>query len=258
MTEIGVAEVAEVAGWARESGKIAQGYFNNVLGQRKADNSYVTQADFEIEQFLRDKIGAHYPQHGIVGEEQGSANLDAEFVWALDPIDGTGSFLAGLPTWSISIGLLRHGMPWLGVVYMPLLDDLYSAVAGGPALRNEQPIAVESSPKIQSNHWIAISSYAHRRFTIDFPAKTRILGSVASELCYVARGSAVGSLIGRAKTWDVAAGLAILRAAGGALCTLDGSPIDEQRILVDGHLPETIVAGAPQLHEAIRKSVKRR
>ena len=76
---------------------------------------------------LVERITARYPDHGILGEEQTRQGLDREFLWALDPLDGTALFVAGLPTWGISAGLLRHGAPYFGMIYFPLLDDCYWA-----------------------------------------------------------------------------------------------------------------------------------
>lgn len=251
-------DIAEVQEWAREGGKIARQYFNNVSRQRKADRSFVTQADLEIEQLLRDRIGARYPEHGIMGEEQGVGAIDREFVWSIDPLDGTGAFVSGLPIWCVSIGLLRFGQPYLGVIYLPMLDDCYWADATGPAYRNDEVITAIETTEIDSNDWIAVSSNAHRNYRIDFPGKTRSLSSVAADCCYVARGSALGALIGRAKLWDLAAGLCILRAAGAVARGLSGVEIDVPLLLDGRKLSEPIVIAAPRMVEVLRGYISRR
>ena len=251
-------DIAEVRGWAAEGGAIARGYFNNVARQRKADRSWVTQADLEIEQMLRERIAARYPEHGVMGEEQGVGDVGREFVWCLDPIDGTGAFVAGLPLWCVSIGLLRHGRPYAGVVYVPLLDDCYWADAGGPAFRNGEPLAVREPGPVDGNDWIAVGSYTHRGYSITFPGKIRALSSVACDCCYVARGSAYGALIGRANLWDLAAGLAILAAAGGAARTLSGAPFDTAALIGGGKLAEPIVIGHPASLDELRGHISRR
>jgi myo-inositol-1(or 4)-monophosphatase len=255
---VSVVDMGEVRAWVREGGAHARRYFNNVRGERKADRSWVTQADLEVEQLLRERIAARYPDHGIMGEEQGVGAIDREFVWSIDPIDGTGAFVSGLPTWCVSLGLLRAGEPYLGAIYVPLLDDCYWADAAGPAFRNDEPLAVSPAETIDSNDWIAVSSNAHRNYQIDFPGKTRSLSSVAVEFCYVARGSALGALVGRANLWDFAAGLAILRAAGGAAVGLSGAPIEVAPLLDGRKLPEPMLIGAPQLIERLRRYISRR
>lgn len=251
-------DVAEVREWVREAGRYARRYFNNVAVQRKADRSLVTQADLEVEQLLRSRIAARYPDHGIMGEEQDEGAVDREFVWCLDPIDGTGAFVAGLPTWCVSVGLLRDGRPYLGVIYLPILDDCYWADADGPAYRNETPIRVSDTTTIDSQDWISIPSYAHRRFQINFPGKTRVLSSVAADCCYVARGSSLGALIGWANLWDLAAGLAIARTAGAVAVDLNGAPLETAPLLDRRRMSEPIIIAPPHLAEFLRQTIARR
>lgn len=251
-------DIAEVREWARAGGAIALRYFNNVNRQRKADHSWVTQADLEIEAFLREQITRQYPAHGIIGEEHGIMGADREFVWALDPIDGTGAFVAGLPLWCVSIGVLRVGEPYLGVIYFPLLDDCYYAAVSSRAYRNDEVIrAFDGDEYDRINDWIAVPSNAHRNYQITFSGKTRAIGSIAADLCYVARGSAIGALIGRARIWDMAAGLMILSAAGGVIQTLSGQPFDP-RPYVDGRrLAEPMFIAPPQLIDRLLQHISR-
>ena len=102
----------------------------------KADDSYVTETDRAIETRLREMIEETYPDHGILGEELGSRDLDAEFVWVLDPIDGTAPFIAGIPVYGTLIGLARRGTPWIGVIDQPASRDRWVGVAGEFARRN--------------------------------------------------------------------------------------------------------------------------
>lgn len=251
-------DIAEVQAWARAGGTLARSYFNRVQPQRKADRSWVTEADLEIERMLRERIAASYPEHGIMGEEHGIGAIEREFVWSLDPIDGTGAFISGLPSWCVSIGLLRNGKPYLGVIYLPLLDDCYWADAEGAAYRNNDVIEVRQSTTIDSNDWLSVSSYAHRQFKIDFPGKTRSLSSIAADFCYVARGSALGALVSRASLWDIAAGLAILHAAGGVARSLSGVPVEAAALLDGSKLPEPIVLAAPRLVDQLRGYISRK
>lgn len=251
-------ELSEVREWVRESGAHALKYFNNVRAQRKADRSWVTQADVEVEELLRARIGARFPDHAIIGEEQGGGAAASEFVWCIDPIDGTGAFVSGLPTWCVSLGLLYRGEPYLGVIYLPLLDDCYWAEMGGQAFRNGEPIVVSDHETIDTNDWLAISSTAHRTLRIDFPGKTRVLSSVAADCCYVARGSALGALIGRANLWDLAAGFAILEAAGARIVHLSGAAVSVPALLETRRLPEPIVVAPPQFVERLRAMISRR
>jgi fructose-1,6-bisphosphatase/inositol monophosphatase family enzyme len=251
-------DIAAVQAWAREGGAYARSAFNQVARRRKADRSWVTDADIAIETLLRERISTTYPDHGIIGEEQGAGAVEQEFVWAVDPIDGTNAFVSGLPLWCVSIGLLRFGEPYLGVIYLPLLDDCYWVDASGPAYRNDEPLTITNEATIDTSDWIAVSSYAHRQFDIRFPGKTRSLGSVAADFCYVARGSAAGALIGRANLWDIVAGVAILRAAGGTLQTLSGGQIVYRDLFDGSKLPEPILIAPPSMIETLRGYITRR
>ena len=238
-------DVEEVRSWAVEAGTVARQYFNHVSARRKADRSWVTEADETIERMLVERIVSRYPNHGIIGEEQTRRDINNEFLWALDPIDGTGSFVNGLPNWGVSIGLLRDGMPYIGVLYLPLSEECYWADTPHQAFLNNRPIQVINPSQWDSEDWISVPSDVHRQFQIDFPGKIRALGSTIATLAYVARGSAVGGLITRSFIWDVAAGLAILYAAGGVAIELSGQPLNVLE-LVDGRaLAAPIIVAAP-------------
>jgi len=248
-------DIAEPRAWMHECGAIALRSFRNVVGHRKADQSWVTEADVEIERVLVERITARYPAHGILGEEQTRQGIDREFLWALDPLDGTALFVSGLPTWGISAGLLRRGVPYFGMIYFPLLEDCYWAGPTGAALLNDQPIHVLAPRSPDSQDWLATPSDAHRRFKINFGGKTRGLGSTVGPFCYVARGSAVGGLISRAAIWDIAAGLAILQAAGGVAVGLSGAPINTGAMLDGRLLDEPVILAAPHQVPALRATI---
>jgi myo-inositol-1(or 4)-monophosphatase len=235
----------QVRTWAREAGAIALHYYNAVEARRKPDRSVVTAADEEIERLLRERIMRTYPEHGIVGEEGNNHHSMAEYLWALDPIDGTSAFVSGLPVWGISIGLLQRGRPVLGCFYMPVLDEWYEADLDGPALFNGQPTEVLRENLLDSESWICVPSNIHRQYAIDYPGKVRSLGSMAAYVCYVARGTAAGALVGRPKLWDVAAGLAVLERAGGAAQLLSGGPLDLHPMLQGQSAPEPVIVGSP-------------
>jgi histidinol phosphatase-like enzyme (inositol monophosphatase family) len=118
---------------------ITLSYFrSDVAVEDKDDESPVTRADRETESALREIISAKFPGHGIIGEEFGSENPDAEFVWVLDPIDGTVSFINGVPLFTTIIGLLENGTPAFGVLDQPVLRDRWIGGVGLPTQRNGQ------------------------------------------------------------------------------------------------------------------------
>jgi myo-inositol-1(or 4)-monophosphatase len=249
-------DLDELHGWAREGGELARSYFRRTTARRKADRSVVTEADLEVERLLVERLSARYPSYGIIGEENARQDLDRELIWAIDPIDGTAAFVAGLPFWGISIGLLQGNTPVLGVFYMPIPDELYWSVPGQGAFCNGTPLHVAGARAWDGEDWLAIPSNSHRRFSIDFPGKTRSLGSSVANLCYVARGSALGVLLTRCAIWDLVAGLAILFAAGGAYTGLSGQAPDLAAMVATGAiLPEPVVAAGPAHLEMLRTGI---
>jgi myo-inositol-1(or 4)-monophosphatase len=244
-----------VRSWAEEAGALAYSFFHRVEARRKHDGSVVTQADTAVESLLAERIAAQFPDHGLLGEEGLRHGLDREFVWVIDPLDGTASFAAGLPTWAVSIGLFRNGRPLLGVIHLPVLRDMYWNEPDGSALLNGVPIRVRAAGPHQSGDWLAVPSMVHRGWQIDYPGKVRVLGSVASDLCYVARGAAIAGVIGRAHVWDIAAGLAILAAAGGSVEYLDGGAPDTAQLLQEHRLAAPILIGAAERIPLLRGQV---
>jgi myo-inositol-1(or 4)-monophosphatase len=251
-------DLDELRHWLREAGKLAQQQFNHVTAWRKADHSWVTEVDQAIEQMLIERLALRYPNYGIIGEEQTSQDANAEYVWVLDPLDGTASFVAGLPMWGISLGLLHQGHPSFGMIELPLLGDCYWAEPGRPAKLNGTPIHVAAPREWEGEDWIAIPSNSHRRFTIDFPGKVRSLGSIAAEFCYVARGKALGALISRAALWDIAAGVAILQAAGGQIESLSGAQWDINTTITSSALNEPIIIGEASHITKLRRQIQQR
>ena len=122
---------------ADKAGAVIRGYFRTGLDvETKADASPVTLADKKGEVVMREMIMKAYPAHGIWGEEFGKHNADAEYVWVLDPVDGTLSFIAGLPTFGTLISLVHKGSPVLGVIDQPISKERWAGIKGGACLMN--------------------------------------------------------------------------------------------------------------------------
>ena len=127
----GVADVADA---------MAMTYFRKPLDvEKKSDLSPVTQADRAIEATMRDSIVKEFPTHGILGEEHENARLDAQYVWVLDPIDGTKSFVSGMPTFGTLIACLRDGTPELGIISIPPTGERWTGLRGRPSTFNGEP-----------------------------------------------------------------------------------------------------------------------
>ena len=126
------------------SGEITMGFFGSDLNvQSKNDDSPVTIADQESERALRDMINQTYPEHGILGEEFGAEKQDAEYVWIIDPIDGTRAFINHIDTFANMVGLLKNGVPIMSAVAFPAKGERYMGI-DGKAFLNEQPISASS------------------------------------------------------------------------------------------------------------------
>jgi histidinol-phosphatase len=137
----------------RHAGQLALGYYQtSVAVEWKGDLSPVTAADREAEQLLRTTLLQRFPQDGFLGEESGDTPGTSGFRWIIDPVDGTRSFVRGIPLWGTLVGLEYQGEPIAGVVYAPALGDFYRALRGDGAFRNEQPIQVSRVDRLAKSH----------------------------------------------------------------------------------------------------------
>lgn len=249
-------DIALVRQWALEAGEIALARFRHVQPMLKAGDELVTQADREVEAFLVERLRQAYPEHGLLGEELGGGASESPYLWALDPIDGTRAFLSGLPIWGISIGLLEHGLPTRGIFYLPLLRECYWVDADGPAFWDGQPLPkLDAASGWDAHSLLCVPADAHRRYEIGFSGITRALGSTAANIIYVARGSAVGALIGDVHIWDIAAAAAILERVGGSLSYLDGSPVVWADLLDGRRARQPMLAARPGLLHLLLKEI---
>jgi histidinol-phosphatase len=143
---------AEVLKWYR-------GQFSVDL---KEDQSPVTIADRNAEEILRKKLSQYFPDHGIIGEEFGSHNPNAEWVWTIDPVDGTRSFVQGLPLFASMIALLHKGEPVIGIIELPALGETAWAVKGKGAFSNGSPLKVSTQPRLKGSFIAVADHYCFR------------------------------------------------------------------------------------------------
>jgi myo-inositol-1(or 4)-monophosphatase len=246
-------DTALVRSWALQAGEIARGYFNNVAAQLKPNDTLVTRADREIERLLLSRIREAYPGHGVIGEE-GARASGTDYLWAIDPIDGTRVFTLGLPGWCISIGLLVREQPFWGLIYMPLLDDWMYTAGAQDVLWNGRKLCDSLRSEWYDQSYLTISSSVHSRYQIDVK-RTRALGSIAVNMSYTARGSSLGAFIDRASIWDLAAGAAILQRLGAKVRYKSGRSIDWS-VLCDGRqISEPILVAHPALFACLCEQI---
>ncbi len=238
---------------AREGGEIAMRHYGNADPMLKFDMSLVTEADLEVQAHIQSRIAELYPTHKFLGEEGQRPRLDAMgHLWVVDPVDGTAAFSSGLPIWGIALSHFYEGELKFGVFYMPATDEMYTGM-GKKAFHNGKRIGSRVDDQVDNESVLLTYSRFHHDFTSDFPGKIRSLGSSIAHIAYVARGAAWGALLGRVHIWDIAPGLAALRAAGGEIRDLQGRVFDPIAYL-DGRQVETIyLAAAKGQHDQIAR-----
>lgn len=204
------------------------------ITQKDSVVNIVTSADLNIQCFLQEALPKLLPGSVVFGEEGNEAIRNAEDIWIVDPIDGTMNYARGLRESAVSVGLIRRGVPTLGVVYNPFKDELFSAAAGQGAWLNGKPIRVSSVSFAEGLFCTAWSLYnkayapACRAIMEEVYAKSndfRRFGSCALELCYLAAGRCDLFFEMRVFPWDLAAGALILREAGGVITSLNGDEL---------------------------------
>jgi len=194
----------------------------------------VTDADRGAEQVIRQLIGERFPGHGVIGEEYGEDRPDSEFVWVLDPVDGTRAFIAGLPLWTTLIGLRFQGRPVLGSIGQPYLGELYiGGAATGSRLisrAGETPLRVRACPRltdaiITTTDPILFTGPELGAWTqVRAAARLARLGLDAYGYAMVAMGKLDLALDTGLKVWDVEAAIPVIEGAGGLVAHWDGSP----------------------------------
>ena len=238
---------------AEAAGAVSRRYFRQHLTvDDKADTSPVTIADREAEAAMRALIAEHYPAHGILGEEHGSDRTDAEFVWVLDPIDGTKSFISGVPLFGTLIALLHQGRPVLGVIDQPISRERWRGLAGQPTTFNGAPIRTRACSALAAATLFAGSPDQYRG--ADTEAVARLIGSVKLTRyngdCYayglVASGFIDCVVEAGLKPYDFCAILPVIEGAGGVMTDWQGKPLG---LASDGRV---VAAGDRRLHELAR------
>ena len=221
----------------------------------KADQSPVTVADRRIEAALRDRIESRYPGHGIYGEEHGTARLDAEHVWVLDPIDGTKAFLAGNPLFGTLVGLMRRGVPTLGVLDGPALGERYHGVVGGGCYRGATRLQTRRVEQLDDAvlHCTApdllLEHEGHR--ALRRRARWTCYGGDCFAYAWLAAGGTDLVVDATMKPFDWCALVPIVEEAGGELRQWDGRP------LTLGSPGDVVAAAGPELGRAARAVLSR-
>jgi len=242
-----------------EAGEIARRYYGRAKVTVKPDRSLVTQADVAVQKFLREKLEGRFPGDGLVGEEDGLRKAPAagSRLWVLDPIDGTAAFIAGLPVWGIAVGIVEGGRPVGGLFLMPATGDLFEMAPGGPVLLNGRPARMKAPEPLHPETSIMVGPRLPQRHRVDpaFPGKFRSMGSTVAHMCWVATGNADAALVDEAYAWDVAAGMAMVRAGGGVVRYPDGRDVDLAELLGGAKIPAPVLVGHEETVAALKRIV---
>ena len=204
----------------------------------KGEIDLVTEADKAAERLIADGIAARFPGHALVGEEgttTGVAVAGAEWVWVVDPLDGTTNFTHGYPQFASSILVMHRGELRAAAVYDPMADELFAAEAGAGAWLNGRPMRVSTTASLRTGLLASGFSYDEalrdRQTLIWAEVQRRSRGvrrggSAALDMCYVASGRLDGYWERPINAWDIGAGALIVQEAGGTVTALDGGPFD--------------------------------
>lgn len=254
-------EVATEAALA--GGAILQAYAGKVEASEKGrPGDLVTIADKAAEAAILQVIQRHFPDHAILAEESGQRGTGSqELLWAIDPLDGTTNYAHQYPFYACSIGLLIEGIPQVGVIFDPNRGDLFRAAHGLGATCNRQPIRVSATPTLRQS--LLVTGFAYDRWETpdnnyaEFCALTHLTqgvrrgGAASIDLAYVACGRLDGYWERGLSPWDLAAGVVIVREAGGQVTAYDQTPfaIETGRILAtNGPIHHELSQALLQIH----------
>mgnify|MGYP002857828618 CR=1 FL=1 len=249
---------------AREAGKILRDMqYEGLHVERKGTIDFVTEADRKSERHVIKGIRAMFPSDAIWAEESGAAesgvgvSWDAGFGWLVDPLDGTTNYLHGIPHVGVSIGVAYKGVPVVGVVLDPFRDELFHAVRGQGAFRNEQPVEVTRTLELSQSLLATGFPYDRRQYIDRLLSRVanamreshgvRRFGAASLDLCWVACGRFDGFFEEGLSPWDMCAGAVIIAEAGGVVTTYEGASFDLM-------VPE-FVASNGRIHDALLERV---
>jgi myo-inositol-1(or 4)-monophosphatase len=236
---------------AREAGAILLAEFDQpVKISYKGEVDIVTQADRRSEEAIVSRLRAHFPKHAIVAEEGGGKESESPFRWHVDPLDGTTNFAHGYPCFAVSLGLEEAGELLAGVVYQPISGELFTAAKGEGAYLNQKKIEVSRIEKLATSLLstgfpsVKRAQNPNIRYYWDFTLRShgvRRDGSAALDLAAVACGRFEGFWEFGLHSWDTAAGVLLVREAGGMVTAFNGQPYrlgDRELLASNGRVHE--------------------
>jgi len=242
----------------REAAQMALQLQGRVQVDIKPDNTFVTEADRQLEAFLREKLGALAPEFSFLGEEMGLTGDPSAPAWVIDPIDGTNNFVRNVPLWCVSVGLVANGRSVFGIVAVPPQNELYWAVEGQGAWleRDGQSIRLQVLDRTSFMHEDLIVFNTEVERVVDFSdvgGSQRNFGTVAYHMVSLARGSMAATLACKHKLYDVAGGMCVCVEAGCVARYLDGR--EWVADLTEGKALVPLLIAPPQTSELLSKAL---
>jgi len=245
---------------SREAGVIASAIYNQaeVKQWSKGEDNPLTEADLAVDRLLHDRLLAAAPDFGWLSEEtlDDPSRLDRDWVWVVDPIDGTKEFLQKVPHWTISIGLVHRGVPQLGVVFNPTEDLLVAGVVGEGITANGAPVAMSAAAELAGAHLVGSRSEQKRGEFDDVKDLYRFeaVGSIAYKMTLLAIGRCdIYYTLSPKHEWGICGGHALVVAAGGRVTQKDGAPILYNQPKAKYR---SVVAANPTLHDKLLARLK--
>lgn len=240
---------------ADAAGELIREYYRVKIGvDIKPDNSPVTQADRDAEEIMMRLVRTAFPDHGIIGEESGAHNADAEYVWVIDPIDGTRSFMAGVPLFTTLISLTHHGRPILGIIDQPVSQERWEGALGHPSMLNGAVIHTRSCAALSQATFSTTSPYLFANVQeaqdceeVARRCRHQMFGGDAYMHAMVASGFVDLVVESTLKPYDFCALVPIVEGAGGIVTDWHGAPLTLQS---DGTI---ITAGDKAVHQQALK-----
>jgi myo-inositol-1(or 4)-monophosphatase len=198
----------------------------------KVDRSFVTDIDTQTEKIIVERIQSAFPEHNILGEEQGAIAASGEYLWIIDPLDGTHNYIRNIPLYGVSIGIVRKEQFVAGIIYMPEPDDMYVSEEGSGAFKNDMPISVSGRSDISTctlsfDSSIRYDPVLKPRVLAALGEKVfnvRMFGASTALLTLLAEGKIDISIEFDDKPWDFAAGASLITEAGGKFTDFSGKP----------------------------------
>jgi myo-inositol-1(or 4)-monophosphatase len=221
---------------AREAGALLSTFFERrVAIEVKGEHDLVTEADRASEQLVIERLRSHFPTHSIVAEEGGGHSGSSEFCWYVDPLDGTTNFAHGFPMYNVTMALEQSGELIAGVVFDPTHNEMFASERGSGAYLNNRRIRVSKAARIEDT--LVATGFPSRKRHLDINIHfyyqvamlthgVRRAGSAALDLSYVACGRLDGFWEFGLNPWDMAAGILLVREAGGKCSNMKGGPVD--------------------------------